>query len=132
MKFLTNYIFVFAALFGAALGIFGIYRWGYKAAETEYLIQLSIQHEKIKHLEQQEKQIEKEIIVEYVDRVRTVTRVEQKILEVTGEILQHEANVCPIGTNFIWLHNQSASNQAVSSSTSSVDAVTGKSEDTTQ
>ena len=128
MKFLPNYIFVLAAL----LGLFGIYRWGYNSAENVYQIQLARQQEKIKHLELQEKQIEKETVVKYVDRVRTVTKTEQKILEVTGEILQQEDRVCPIGTNFIWLHNQSASNQAVSSSTSSVDAVTGKSEDATQ
>lgn len=132
MKFLPNHILVAVALFGAALGVFGIYKWGYRAAETHYLVQLARQQEKIVQLEAQEAKIEKEVVIKYVDKIRVVTKVEEKILEVTRDILQQESSMCPIGSNFIWLHNQSATNQAVSSSPSSVDAATGHTQDTTK
>ena len=132
MKFLPNHILIAVAVCGAALGVFGIYRWGYTAAEVVYRIELAKQQAAISQLEHQERLVEKEVVVKYVDRVRVVTKVEQQILEVGRDILQQESSVCDIGDNFIWLHNQSASNQAISNSTSGVDAATEPIKDAAQ
>jgi hypothetical protein len=68
--------------------------------------------------------IEKQIVIEYVDRIRTVKEVQTKIVEVTRDVLREESTKCDIGPNFIWLHNASASNQAISTSSPRTDGIT--------
>ena len=121
MNTLTK-LLIIGAVF--ATTIFGVYKWGYSSAEQKYAIIIQDQKNKIEELSKREAIIEKEIVIEYVDRIRTVKEVQTKIVEVTRDVLREESTKCDIGPNFIWLHNSSASNQAISTSTSRTDGIT--------
>lgn len=95
---------------------------GYRKAEDTYTKIIDAANQKAELLSEKEIVIEKEIVTVYKDRVQTVTKVEEKIIEVTKDVLQEESANCAIGPGFIGLHNQAA-NQTLPSSTSGTDEV---------
>lgn len=125
MNLIPNYVKLLiggSALFCCVLGI---YQWGYVSAKQKYQVIAIEQKNKINELAQKEAIIEKEIVIRYVDRIRKVKEIQTKIVEVTRDVLREESTQCAIGPNFIGLHNQSASNQGISTSaTGTVDTST--------
>lgn len=124
MNLIPNYVkllIVVSALFSA---VYGTYKWGYSSAEQKYASIIQEQKTKIEQLSKREVIIEKEIVTEYVDRVRTVKEIQTKIVEVTRDVLREESTKCDIGPNFIGLHNSSASNQALPTGTPGTDGIT--------
>lgn len=114
-------ILVIIALF---IGAFGLYKWGYSVAQQHYEVEIAKQQSLIAQLKKQEVKIEKEIVTVYKDRVKTVEKVRDRIIEVTPNVLREESMQCSIGDGFVGLHNAAASNQPISESTSRVDAST--------
>jgi hypothetical protein len=117
MNLIPNYVKLLIGVSALFCCILGIYQWGYVSAEKKYQIIAEQQKNKINELTQKEAIIEKEIVIQYVDRVRKVKEIQTKIVEVTRDVLQEESTQCAIGPNFIGLHNQSASNQGIPTST---------------
>lgn len=99
-----------------AAGAFGLYRWGYNNAEHEYVLLLEQQKAKVKELEGREKEVTKETVTVFKDKIKTVIQVQEKIVEVTKDVLGDEVNHCDIGGGFISLHNAAAAGKALSSS----------------
>lgn len=97
--------------------VLGIYQWGYVSAEKKYQIIAEQQKNKINELSNKEAIVEKEVVTQYVDRIRTVKEIQTKIVEVTRDVLREESTQCVIGPNFIGMHNQSAANQGIPLST---------------
>lgn len=124
MKLIPNYVKVLIVASMLFSAIYSTYKWGYSSAEQKYAIIIQDQKNKIEELNKKEVLIEKEVVTKYVDRVRTIKEIETKIIEVTRDVLQQEATQCDIGPNFIWLHNNAASNQAISQSSTGIDATT--------
>lgn len=118
---LANHYKLILSISALLLGAFGLYNWGYSAAEQKYEIEIAKQQERILQLQNVEVKIEKEILTVYKDRIKTVDKVRDRIIEVTPNVLREESMRCSIGSAFISLHNAAASNQAVSESSSRVD-----------
>lgn len=123
------YVWVLIALASVSAGALGLYQWGYNKAESKYEIILAEQKQKIETLEAREEVVRVETVTVYKDRVRTVTKVQEKIVEVTRDVLGEEVNNCTIGPGFIGLHNAAATNQAISGSPEGTDGATGATED---
>lgn len=111
----------FLLLLSICVGAYSLYRWGYSVAEQKYEIEIAKQQERIVQLQNIEAKIEKEIVTVYKDRVKTVEKVRDRIIEVTPNVLREESMQCTIGPVFIGLHNAAASNQGISESSSRVD-----------
>lgn len=118
VKHYKLFLFVLSILIGA----YALYSWGYSSAQQKYQSILEEQQAQIVLLELAEKQVEKEIVTVYKDRVKTVTQFRDRIIEVTPDVLSEESKQCSIGPGFIGLHNAAASLETVSESTSRVDA----------
>lgn len=126
MKPIPDYVKILIVVLTAISAVYGTYNWGYSSAETKYEAIFKKQNEKKAELKNREVIIEKEVVVKYVDRIKTVTEVQTKIIEVTRDVLQEESTRCDIGPNFIWLHDSSASNQDISTTSSGVDGSSDK------
>lgn len=119
---LGKHRFLILGAIALLVGAFGLYKWGYSTAEQKYKIQIAKQQALIVQLQNVETKIEKEIVTVYKDRVKTVTQVRDRIIEVTPNVLSEESKQCRIGSGFIGLHNSAANNQDISESARSVDA----------
>lgn len=106
---------VVAALVAGLL--FAVYTLGYNKAEGKYTKILDTQNQLVRELEAREQTVKIVTVVEYRDRIKTITKVEEKIVEVTRDVLGNEGDNCTIGPGFIRLHNAAATNKAISGST---------------
>ena len=130
-KLIPDYVWGLLGACGAILLVLGVFKAGYTFSENKYQKIIAEQQVKIKDLESREAVVEKEIVIEYRDRVQTITKVKEKIVEVTKNVLSEETNHCDIGPGFISLHNAAASNKAIPGSTKGTDATsTGPKEST--
>lgn len=121
-KLIPDYVWGLLGACGAILLVLGVFKAGYTFSENKYKKVIAEQQVKIKDLESREAVIEKEIVIEYRDRVQTITKVKEKIVEVTKNVLSEETNRCDIGPGFISLHNASARGEGLSGSTDGTDA----------
>lgn len=123
------YVWVLISLCSVSIGALGLYRWGYNSADAKYKIILAEQKQKIETLEAKEEVVRVETVTVYKDRVRTVTKVQEKIVEVTRDVLGEEVNNCVIGPGFIGLHNAAATNQTISRGSEGTDRAAGATKD---
>lgn len=122
LSLLAKHRVLLLSIVALLIGAFGLYRWGYSSATQKYEVELARQRALIAQLEKEEVKIEKEIVTVYKDRVKTVERVRDRIIEVTSDVLREESMQCSIGDGFVGLHNAAASNQTIPESSTRVDA----------
>ena len=129
---LPNYVWIVLGACGALMAVLALYKFGYTVAETKYQKILTEQQVKIKELEAREAKVEKEVVIEYRDRVQTITKIQEKIVEVTKHVLSEETAACTIGPGFIGLHNAAAIGEALPGSPEGTDATSTQVEDSTR
>lgn len=112
--------FIFASVIVGLLFAIGFVT-GSSHAKMEYMKQINewqVQVEQAKALQQI---ISHDTVIEYRDRIKTVTEYKTQLIETVGSELHEENAQCHIGDNFIRLHNLSASDQSISSTTIGID-----------
>ena len=118
VKLYTLLALVIALVGGGYFVYHHIYQSGYDASEAKYKPIIEGQKKQIAQLEEDQKKIAKEIVIEYRDRIKVVTKTVERIIHDTPEALKDETKLCTIGPNFIGLYNDAASSGAVPFSTS--------------
>ena len=131
LKLIPDYVWGLLGACGAILLVLGVFKAGYTFSENKYQKIIAEQQVKIKDLESREAVVEKEIVIEYRDRVQTITKVKEKIVEVTKNVLSEETNACTIGPGFIGLHNAAAIGETVPRSSKGTDATSTRTKEST-
>lgn len=118
---MSKYV-LYAATLLACFGAFtGIYFYGRHTANEEHRLKSELQKKEVEILMQKEIVVEKEVVTQYKDRIKTITEFQTNIVEVVNEVLREDSSKCSFGNGFIWLHNSAASGETIPRSTERID-----------